>query len=82
MQTLNFINGEFRPARSEATDEVINPATGELICEVASGDESDAQDAVAAAEAAFEGWARTTPRQRFELISKLADAIEGDLDNL
>ena len=82
MQTLNFIGGEFRAARSGAVDEVIDPATGDVIAEVASSDAADAADAVEAASAAFDSWRRTTPRQRFELISKLADAIEDDLPEL
>ena len=82
MQTENFINGEFRPAASGLTDEVLNPATGEVITSVASSDAADVDAAVAAATAAFETWSDTTPRERFEKITALADAIEGDLDNL
>jgi 1-pyrroline dehydrogenase len=80
--TQNYINGRFVDARSGATDEVLNPATGEAISSVASSDAVDVADAVDAASVAFETWSETTPRQRFEMISKLADAIEGDLDNL
>lgn len=78
----NFINGEFRDARSGATDDVINPATGSVIATVASSDAVDIEDAIVAAEAAFEGWSATTPRQRFEALTKLADAIEDDIENL
>ena len=82
MQTENFINGEFRPAASGATDEVLNPATGEVITSVASSDAVDVDAAVEAAKAAFETWSETTPRERFEKITALADAIEADLDKL
>jgi 1-pyrroline dehydrogenase len=82
MQTENFINGEFRPAASGATDEVLNPATGDVITSVASSDAADVADAVTAAKDAFTTWSETTPRERFEKITALADAIEGDLDNL
>ena len=80
--TQNFINGRFVDARSGATDEVLNPATGQVLCSVASSDAADVDDAVVAAEAAFETWSETTPRQRFEMITKLADAIEDDIENL
>ncbi len=82
VQTLNYIGGEFRAARSGAVDEVLDPATGEVIAEVASSDAADAADAVEAASAAFESWRKTTPRARFEMITKLADAIEADLPEL
>jgi 1-pyrroline dehydrogenase len=82
VQTNNFIAGSFRPARSGATDSVLNPATGEEIARVASSDAADAAEAVAAATEAFQQWSRTTPRERCEALSSLADAIEADLDEL
>jgi acyl-CoA reductase-like NAD-dependent aldehyde dehydrogenase len=82
MQTLNFIAGELRAARSGATDDVINPATGAVLAQVASAGTEDVDDAVAAAATAFETWSRTTPRERFERISALADVVEANLDEL
>ena len=82
MQTQNFIDGEFRPARSGATDVVLAPATGQELAVVASSDAADVNDAVESAKAAFETWSATTPRERHERISALADAVEADLDNL
>ena len=82
MQTQNFIGGEFRPSLSGATDVVLNPATGEVIATVASSSAADVDAAVAAASIAFESWSETTPRERFERITALADAIEANLDEL
>ena len=82
MPTDNYINGEFRPAASGATDDVLAPASGEVITSVASSDAADVDAAVDAATAAFEPWSETTPRERFEKITAIADAIEADLDNL
>ncbi|MFM7062789.1 MAG: gamma-aminobutyraldehyde dehydrogenase [Actinomycetes bacterium] len=82
MQTQNFIDGEFRPARSGATDVVLAPATGQELAVVARSDAADVNDAVESAKAAFEAWSATTPRERHERISALADAVEADLDNL
>jgi 1-pyrroline dehydrogenase len=82
MRTENFIDGEFRPAASGATDDVLEPATGEVLATVASSDDADVEAAVEAAKRAFETWSATTPRERHERISALADAIEADLDNL
>jgi 1-pyrroline dehydrogenase len=78
----NFIGGEWRDASDGATDVVLNPATGEVIEEVASSSASDADAAVDAAYAAFEAWGRTTPRERSEKLLALAEAIEADLDDL
>jgi 1-pyrroline dehydrogenase len=78
----NFIGGEWRDAASGATDEVVNPATGEVIAEVASSDATDADAAVQAAAAAFEAWGRTTPRERSEKLLALADAVEANIDEL
>jgi 1-pyrroline dehydrogenase len=78
----NFIGGAWRPARSGATDDVIEPATGAVLDQVAASDAGDVDDAVAAAKAAFPAWSETTPRQRFELLSKVADAIEADLPTI
>ncbi|MFZ4583969.1 MAG: gamma-aminobutyraldehyde dehydrogenase [Acidimicrobiia bacterium] len=82
MTRANFINGEWRPARSGATDPVWNPATGGELEEVASSDAADVNDAVAAAAAAFPEWAAKTPRQRAEAINAVADAVAADLGNL
>jgi 1-pyrroline dehydrogenase len=78
----NFIGGAWKPARSGATDEVLEPATGNRLDEVASSDATDVDDAVGAAGAAFAAWSDTTPRQRFEMLTKVADAIEADLPAL
>ena len=78
----NFIGGAWKAARSDATDPVLAPATGAQLDEVASSDATDIDDAVSAAAAAFESWSNTTPRQRFEMLSKVADAIEADLPTL
>ena len=78
----NFIGGKWLPARSGATDQVLEPATGDLLDEVASSDAADVNDAVAAAKEAFGAWRNQTPRQRFEILTKVADAIEADLPTL
>jgi succinate-semialdehyde dehydrogenase/glutarate-semialdehyde dehydrogenase len=63
-----FIDGEFRDARSGATFEVTDPATGEVIGSVPDGGADDARDALAAADAAFAAWSNTTARERADLL--------------
>jgi 1-pyrroline dehydrogenase len=82
MARENFIGGTWRAAKSGQTDEVRNPATGELLAEVAASTSDDVDEAVAAAAAAFGAWSRTTPRQRFEILTKVADAIADDMDTI
>src|SRR6059036_3280241 len=78
----NFINGEFVDPAEGATEEVVNPATGEPIAAAPLSTAEDVGRAVAAARGAFEGWATTTPGERAQALLRLADAIEGHADEL
>jgi 1-pyrroline dehydrogenase len=82
MPNENFIGGKWVPAKSGDTDSVLNPATGEVLAEVPASDAADVDDAVAAAAGAFAEWSQTTPRVRSELLHKVADAIEADMDTI
>ncbi|WP_271411899.1 gamma-aminobutyraldehyde dehydrogenase [Pseudomonas sp. Q1-7] len=75
MQTKLLINGQFLQGDGEALD-VLNPATGAVLVRIAEASEAQVDAAVRAADAAFEGWARTSPRDRATLLLKLADRIE------
>jgi betaine-aldehyde dehydrogenase len=78
----NFIDGELVDAADGATEEVTNPANGEVIAEMPLSSEEDVNRAVAAAKAAFDGWARTTPGERAAAIHKLADLLEEHAEEL
>ncbi len=82
MAQQNYIGGTFVDAASGATDQVVNPASGEVIAEVPSSTAADVDAAVGAARAAFGDWAATTPRARSEILHKVADAIEADLETI
>ncbi len=74
-----LINGKWVDAASGKTFPTYNPATGEVLANVAEGDREDIDRAVKAARAAFETgpWSRKlSPAQRARLIWKLADLIE------
>ena len=64
------------------TDPVLDPATGEVITEVASSNAADVDSAVAAAAEAFAGWAATAPGQRAAALQQLADRLEEHADDL
>lgn len=65
-----YVDGEWRGSRSGSSFEVINPATGEAIGDVADGTREDAADAIAAASVAFDGWSRLTAFQRSEYLHR------------
>ncbi len=77
-----FIGGEFVDALDGATVEVRNPHDGALLAEVAEAREADVDRAVAAAGAAFDGWASTSAAERGRVLLRLADAIEDHADEL
>jgi betaine-aldehyde dehydrogenase len=72
----NFIDGEFTDAADGASEEIVNPATGEAIAEAPLSSAEDVDRAVKAARRAFEEWSTKTPGDRAAALLKLADAIE------
>jgi aldehyde dehydrogenase (NAD+) len=71
-----FINGEWRDASGGQTIEVVNPATEEVIAEVASAGKADVDAAVAAARAALDGpWSKLSARERGRLIWKIGEKL-------
>jgi betaine-aldehyde dehydrogenase len=83
LKLQNMINGEFVDPVDGGSEEVINPSNGEVIAEAPLSGAEDANRAVAAAKAAFEGgWMQSTPAERSNLLLKLADAIEENGEEL
>ena len=84
MKTDLFINNEWRPAISGRRFPVENPATEEVIAEVALGDAADIDNAVGAARACFDSdaWRGLSARKRGRLLTRAADLLEARLDEL
>ncbi|HTZ04237.1 MAG TPA: gamma-aminobutyraldehyde dehydrogenase [Gaiellaceae bacterium] len=78
----NFVGGEWVDAASGATMEVVNPATGETIAEVPSCGAEDVDRAVDAANKALPEWLDATPKERSELLHKLADVMDEHAEEL
>jgi 1-pyrroline dehydrogenase len=78
----NLVGGEWVDAASGETMDVINPATGDTIAEVPRCSAEDVDRAVAAANAALPGWLDSTPKERSELLHKLADVLETNAEEL
>ncbi|MEP7314987.1 MAG: gamma-aminobutyraldehyde dehydrogenase [Pseudomonadota bacterium] len=77
MQTKLLINGKLVDGKGDS-QRVIDPASGKTLVSVNEASPVQIKAAVAAAAAAFEGWATTAPKDRAALLLKLADRIEAD----
>ncbi len=83
MRKQLFINGEWRGATGGKTIEVVNPATEEVIAEVASAEQGDVDAAVAAARAALAGpWGRLSARERGRLIWRIGEKLLEKADDI
>ncbi|WP_083007299.1 aldehyde dehydrogenase [Halomonas sp. GT] len=83
-ETRAFINGEFVAAADGSKLTSINPATGNVIAEVASCDAQDAELATQAARASFDSgvWSRCHPSKRKRVLLRLAELVETHRDEL
>ncbi len=79
-----LIDGKWVPAQSGETLTVLDPSTGQTLAEVAAAGKADVDIAVQAARKAFQSgrWPSLTHSERGKLISRLADLIERDADEL
>jgi aldehyde dehydrogenase (NAD+) len=72
-----FIGGEFREPLSGVAFKTVNPATEEVLAEVAEGDAQDVAAAVSAARAAYEGaWSRLSGAQRGKYLFRIARLLQ------
>src|SRR6266566_5391959 len=83
-QTKMLIDGKWVNSASGKTFQTLNPATGEVIANVAEGDKADVDKAAKAARKAFDKgpWRKMNARERGRLMYKLADLIEKNFDEL
>jgi 1-pyrroline dehydrogenase len=77
-----LVGGEFVDSVSGETMDVIAPATGEVIAEVPRCSADDVDRAVEAANKALPDWLEKTPKERSELLHKLADVIDDNAEEL
>ena len=81
-RTQFYIDGEWvDPINGERLD-VVNPATEQVIGEVALGGVEDVDRAVAAAVAAFETYSQTTREERVDLLSKVVDVYKNRIPDV
>jgi len=78
-----LINGEWRDASNGKTQPVVNPATEEVIAEVASATAEDVDAAVQAARAALAGpWGTMSARERGRLVYRLGEQLMAEADEV
>lgn len=79
--TQLLIGGEWRDSTSGETFDVENPATGEKLATLASANSEDATAALDAACAVQDQWARTTPRERAEILRRAFELVQERADD-
>ena len=77
-----FIAGQWRGAESGARLEVEDPATGQVLCEIADGGEADAMAALGAAHDAQAAWGVHPPRERGEILRRAFELIAARTEDL
>ena len=78
----NFIGGEWVPPAKGDYFENLSPVTGQAFTEVARSTEEDVETALDAAHGAKAAWARTSVAQRADILNKIADRIEANVESL
>ncbi|MGC4109077.1 MAG: gamma-aminobutyraldehyde dehydrogenase [Nocardioides sp.] len=78
----NVINGELVDSVSGETYDIVDPTTGEVYAQAPLSGAEDVDRAYAAADAAFEGWARATPKERGNALLGIARAIEDRIEEI
>ncbi|MGJ0502452.1 MAG: aldehyde dehydrogenase [Methylocystis sp.] len=75
----NFINGEWKDAKSGRVFDNISPVTGQKVCEIARSDKDDVEAALDAAHAAKDAWGQMSPAERAVILNRVADVMEANL---
>lgn len=78
----NFIGGEYRPPVNGKYFENVSPVTGKVFCEIARSTKEDVQAAIDAANAAKDAWGKTSVTERSNILSKIANRMEENIEML
>ncbi len=78
----NFIGGEWVKPKAGKYFENITPVTGKVFCEIARSDHNDIELALDAAHRAKESWGKTSTTERSNILLKIADRMEQNLEKL
>lgn len=78
----NFIGGEFVPPVKQQYFDVITPISGQVYTRAARSTAEDIELALDAAHKAFESWSKTSVTDRANILLKIADRLEQNLELL
>ena len=78
----NYIGGKWTKPADGKYFENITPITGKPFCEVGRSNEKDIELALDAAHAAADGWGKTSTTERANILLKIADIVENNLETI
>jgi malonate-semialdehyde dehydrogenase (acetylating) / methylmalonate-semialdehyde dehydrogenase len=78
----NYIDGRWQDSNASEWQDVVNPATGELLGRVPLSDAEEVAKAIEAASAAYPAWRRTPPQDRIQPLFRLKQLLEDHVDDL
>ncbi|WP_242163519.1 aldehyde dehydrogenase [Lysobacter sp. M15] len=78
----NFIGGQWVAPRNGRYFDNITPITGKVFCQIPRSDADDVEAALDAAHAAKDAWGRTAPAERANVLNRIANRMEQNLDLL
>ena len=78
----HFINGQWTDSQGSDWQDVINPATSEILASVPLADAAEVTRAIEAAAAAYPAWRRTPPEDRIQPLFKLKMLLEDHIDDI
>jgi len=78
----NYIAGEWMSPLSQSYFENISPITGKVLCEIPRSNAADIDRALDAAHAARRQWGKTSATERANILNKIADRMEQNLELL
>jgi len=81
-EILNYIGGEWTRSASQETQDIINPATTELLGRVSLSTAEDVEAAVNAAEAVMYEWRSTPPGDRVQYLFGMKQILEDNIDDI
>ena len=79
---LNYIDGALVQPGGQAFLDLYDPASGEVYGQVPDSDQTDMEDAIAAAKAAYPAWSATTVQERHDYLMSISGRIEENLEAL
>ena len=77
-----FIDGEFIQSETENWIQVLNPATQEVLCEAPCATESEIENAISSAQAAFLTWRETPPPERSRIMMRYQELLKQNQDKI